>query len=116
MGGLVRSMDGVAIAIGGVTDHVHLLVRWRPDEKLAELLRVVKSRSSRWVHDTFPALRDFRWQEAYAAFTVSKSQSKDVGNYIYAQAEHHRTVTFEEELRRFLTKHGIAFDDRYLLG
>lgn len=116
MGGIVRAMDGTALMIGGVDDHVHMLVRWRTDESLATLLRTVKSRSSAWVHETFDELRTFAWQEGYAAFTVSQSQAAAVAGYIAGQVEHHRERSFEEELREFLQRHEVEFDERYLLG
>jgi REP element-mobilizing transposase RayT len=114
MGGIVRSMSGVAIRVGGAVDHARLLVRWRTDETIAALMRTVKARSSAWVHDTFPALRAFAWQEGYAAFTVSQSQVAVVDEYIGRQAEHHRKRTFQEELVEFLRAHEIEYDERYI--
>lgn len=114
MGGIVRSMNGVAIRIGGMPDHVHMLIRWRTDETLAALMRTVKARSSAWVHETFPALGTFAWQAGYGAFTVSASQADAVEAYIANQAEHHRVRTFQEEFVEFLRTHGIEYDERYI--
>lgn len=114
MGGIVRSMNGVAIRIGGMPDHVHMLVRWRTDETLATLMRTVKARSSAWMHQTSPALKAFAWQAGYGAFTVSPSQADAVEAYIAGQAEHHRVRTFEEEFVEFLRAHGIDYDERYI--
>lgn len=72
MGGIIRSEKGSLLEIGGVADHVHLLIRWRPDESVSSLMRIVKSRSSLWIHQTFAALTPFAWQEGYSAFSVSK--------------------------------------------
>jgi REP element-mobilizing transposase RayT len=116
LGGIVRSLRGAAPAIGGIADHVHLLVRWRTDESLAALLRTVKSRSTIWIRNELPAMHAFSWQEGYAAFSVSHSQSPAVERYIAGQAEHHRTRSFEDELRDFLKRHEIEFEERYLLG
>lgn len=116
MGGIILSMNGVARSIGGVADHMHLVLRWRTDESLAALVRTVKARSSAWVHRNHPQHRSFAWQEGFAGFTVSHSQSSAVEQYIVGQAEHHRVRTFEEELRAFLRQHQVAFDERYLLG
>jgi len=116
MGGIVRSMSGVAIRIGGMPDHIHMLVRWRTDETLATLMRTVKARSSAWIHDTFPTLRAFACQHGYAAFTVSESQVDMVESYIARQAEHHRKRTFQEELLDFLRAHRIQFDERHIRG
>ena len=114
MGGIIRSERGVSYEIGGTADHVHLLFRWRTDESLAALMRNVKSHSSRWVHQTFPTMGAFQWQEGYAAFSVSESQREAVANYIRNQAEHHRSLTFEDELVRLLEAHNIEYDARYL--
>jgi len=114
MGGIIRAEKGVLFDIGGIEDHVHLYLRWRPDATISDLMCTVKSRSSKWVHDTFPALGSFAWQEGYGAFSVSKSQEGAVKKYIAEQAEHHRKETFKSELLRFLRAHGIEFDERYV--
>lgn len=116
LGGFVRAEGGCARRVGGIADHVHLLVRWRADEALAKLMRKLKGESSRWLHNTFPTARDFGWQEGYAAFTVSPSQFDRVDRYIARQREHHRRESFETELRRLLRAHGIDFDERYVSG
>jgi REP element-mobilizing transposase RayT len=114
MGGIVRAEGGVLYDIGGVEDHVHLYLRWRPDPCVSELLRTLKARSSRWVHDTLPTLGAFAWQEGYSVFSVSKSQEPVVKNYIAGQAEHHKKEDFKSELLRLLRAHGIEFDERYI--
>jgi len=114
IGGLVRAERGVLHQIGGVEDHVHMYLRWRPDESVSNLMRTVKARSSKWVHDTFPALGRFAWQEGYSVFSVSKSQEQAVKDYIAGQAEHHKKEDFKSELLRFLRAHGIEFDERYV--
>ena len=114
LGGIIRNQNGSALQIGGAGDHIHLLVRWRADEALANLLRDVKSRSSAWVHESFPEHRGFGWQEGYAAFTVSPSQVDGVAGYVRSQAEHHRRQTFEEELEDLLRRAGIEYELRYL--
>jgi putative transposase len=114
MGGIVKALDGVPESIGGVADHVHMLVGLRATHTLANVLRETKSVSSGWVHDEI-GVRAFAWQEGYAAFTVSASQLKKVRAYIENQEEHHRTRTFREEYIALLERHGIKFDERYLL-
>src|SRR6476619_3574333 len=74
IGGIIRSERGVLYSIGGIEDHVHLYLRWRTDGNIADLMRVVKAASSKWVHDTFPHLAEFTWQEGYSVFSVSKSR------------------------------------------
>ena len=116
MGGIVRERKGVSLIVNGPADHVHLLVSLPTNESVAELMRVVKANSSRWVHEQFPAQRRFAWQAGYAAFSVSGSRAADVKEYIAGQREHHRRVSFQEELLTFLQKHGIAYDERDLWG
>ena len=113
LGGVVRNVEGVPEAIGGVGDHVHLLIGLRATACLAEVVRDVKAVSSRWVHEEIGE-RAFAWQEGYGAFTVSPTARASVRRYIANQEEHHRTKTFREELVEFLVKAGVAFEDRYL--
>ncbi len=77
-------------------------------------MRTVKSRSSKWVHDTFPGLAGFAWQEGYSVFSVSKSQEGAVKRYIAGQAEHHKQEDFKSELLRMLRAHEVEFDERYV--
>lgn len=114
IGGIVRAEKGTLYAIGGMPDHVHLLVRWRTDAAIADLMRMVKARSSRWMHQTFPDAAAFAWQEGYAAFSVSKSAEPDVKRYIETQGEHHGKHGFKEELLALLKAHGVDFDERYV--
>ncbi len=116
MGGIVKERNGVPLIINGPADHVHLLVSVPTNESVAELLRVVKANSSRWVHEQFPAQRGFAWQWGYAAFTVSGSRAAAVKDYIAGQQEHHRRVSFQDELLSFLRRHGISYDERNLWG
>ncbi len=106
-------MGGVAEAVGGMDDHVHLLVGLKSTHCLADVLRDLKRSSSEWVHSNIP-LSAFAWQEGYAAFTVSASLREDVASYIRRQEEHHRKRTFREEYIEFLKKTGIDFDERFL--
>ncbi len=114
LGGIVREMQGKALIINGMPDHVHMLVELRPKVSVAELMRVAKANSSRWIHETRPGHRGFAWQTGYAAFSVSRSNALAVSKYIAEQEKHHRKRTFQDELILFLKKHGIAYDERYL--
>lgn len=114
IGGIVRAERGSLYAIGGVEDHVHLYLRWRPDGDVSDLLRTVKARSSKWVHGTIPALGAFAWQEGYSVFSVSKSQEESVKRYIAGQREHHAKEDFKSELLRILGAHGVEYDPRYV--
>ena len=113
MGGILNSMGAVPQAIGGVADHVHLLVGLKATHCLADVMRDLKRGSSEWVHDTIQD-RAFAWQEGYGAFTVSATVREEVRHYIARQEEHHRTRTFREEYLEFLHRGGVEFDERYV--
>jgi len=102
------------LGIGGVEDHVHLLVQWRTDGAASDLMRAVKARSSKWVRAEFPALGGFAWQEGYGVFTVSASQEAGVMTYLARQREHHAREGFSEELVRVLRAHGVEFEERFV--
>ena len=107
---IVRNDRCSLLGIGGMPDHVHLLVRMRPNLTVSDLLRSIKANSSRWVHERSETPRQFGWQEGYAAFSVSESAAGDVCRYIQRQEEHHRGRGFEEEWVGLLRRHGIEFD------
>src|ERR1051325_1362201 len=113
LGGVVKTLDGVPEAVGGASDHVHLLVGLRATHCLADVLREIKSVSSGWIHDELRAA-SFRWQEGYGAFTVSPSQRESVRAYILSQEGHHRTRTFREEYLELLRRNAVTFDERYV--
>ncbi|QYK48004.1 MAG: IS200/IS605 family transposase [Phycisphaeraceae bacterium] len=113
IGGIIRAEKGVMYEIGGIADHVHLYLRWRTDESIAGLMRTVKSRSSKWVHEEI-GLREFAWQEGYSVLSVSKSQEEHVKRYILGQREHHAKEDFKSELLRLLRAHEVEFDERYV--
>jgi putative transposase len=114
IGGILRSEKSVLLAAGGMPDHVHLLCSLSKELAIAEALRLIKSNSSKWIHETFPEHRTFAWQAGYGAFAVSYSHLDSVKRYIARQAAHHRRTTFQEELVAFLRKHNLPFDERYL--
>ncbi|HZV03915.1 MAG TPA: IS200/IS605 family transposase [Gemmataceae bacterium] len=114
IGGIIRGQDGCLLAAGGMPDHIHLLARLSKEVSVSGALRVIKTNSSKWVHETFPDHHAFAWQTGYAAFCVSYSGLESVKHYIASQAEHHRTVSFQDELRTFLRRHQMEFDERYL--
>jgi putative transposase len=116
LGGIARENGVSALEIGGVADHVHLLLSIPASLAVSKAVQLIKGGSSHWLKETFPDMIDFAWQDGYAAFTVSRSQLDDVQLYIRSQAEHHRTKMFVEEYRAFLERHHIEYDERYLLG
>ena len=109
----MRNLDGVPEAVGGVADHVHLLVGLRATACLADVVRDVKAVASRWVHEEIGE-RDFAWQEGYGAFTVAPTQRGEVCNSIARQEEHHRRRTFLEDYVEFLKRSGVEYDERFL--
>jgi REP element-mobilizing transposase RayT len=113
LGGTVRGLDGFPQGIGGVVDHVHLLVGLKATHCLADFMRELKKASSLWVHEEV-GVRRFAWQSGYAAFSVSATARNGVRRYIAHQEEHHRRRTFREELQELLQKAGVQFDERYL--
>ena len=114
LGGIARQNNVKAIEIGGVADHVHILLSLPSTMAIAKAMQLVKGGSSKWVHETFPEHRDFAWQKKYGAFSVSVSQLDKIIKYIQGQAVHHRKMTFQEEFLMLLKKHRIEYDERYL--
>ncbi|MBI5764632.1 MAG: IS200/IS605 family transposase [Planctomycetes bacterium] len=114
IGGIVGHEDGMLLAAGGMLDHVHLLFTLSPRIGLSDLMRLVKTNSSKWVHETFTDHRAFGWQDGYGAFSVSESVLGQVRDYIRDQEDHHRRMSFEEEFELFLKRHRVEFDARYL--
>jgi len=113
LGGTMRGLGAVPEIVGGVADHVHLLVNLKATHCLADFMRESKKASSVWVHEEM-SIAGFAWQEGYAAFTVSPTARDAVREYIARQAEHHRHMTFRDELTEILTKSGVEYDPRYL--
>ena len=99
---------------GGIDNHRHILLELRPNQNLSEVMRDIKSNSSRWLREKFPDQKTFEWQGGYSGFTVSKSLRDRVKRYIQNQAEHHHTRTFEEELEFLLNFHEISYDPKWL--
>jgi putative transposase len=108
LSGIARKNGMNAFEIGGVADHVHLLLSIPASLAVSKAVQLLKGGSSHWLKETFPNLNDFAWQDGYAAFTVSQSQLDDIRAYVRSQREHHRTKTFAEEYRAFWS--GIIFN------
>jgi len=114
MAGIVRQKGSTLLALGGMPDHVHALLRLKADLRLSDLVRALKAGSSKWVHEKPDRIPEFGWQTGYAAFSVSQSVEAKVRSYILNQEGHHRRANFEQELVRLLKKHKIEFDPVYL--
>ena len=113
MGGIVGGLGGFPEGVGGVADHVHLLIGLRATHCLADFVRELKKASSVWVHDQSNS-KTFAWQAGYAAFTVSVTGRVAVRKYIANQDEHHRVRTFREEYIKMLAKANIEYDPKYI--
>jgi REP element-mobilizing transposase RayT len=114
LAGAVRQCDCEAYRVGCVADHVHLAVRLSRNLAVADLVKDIKTASSKWLKTQDPALKEFSWQQGYGAFSVGMSQKDSLIRYIDRQEEHHKTQTFQDEYRAFLNKYGIEYDERYV--
>lgn len=113
LAGAVRGMGAKPIAIGGIEDHVHLLVDLTSSHCLKDFMRDLKTSSSKWAREK-SGMPMFRWQEGYSAFSVSESAKVNVTGYIQRQEAHHHGMTYQEELLRMLKRAKIEFDPRYI--
>jgi putative transposase len=109
LSGTIEGLGGISQGVGGVADHVHLLVGLKATHCLADFMRDLKRSGSVWVHDKIGESQ-FAWQEGYAAFTVSAPARTRVRRYIANQVDHHRKKTFREELIELLVLSGVEYN------
>lgn len=115
LGGIARENKIKALVVGGVADHVHMLISLPGTISVSKALQLLKGNSSKWIHDTFPKkLRSFEWQEGYGAFSIGISATDATVRYIRNQTEHHRKRSFREEFVVMLRRHGLEYDERML--
>ncbi len=114
LGGVIRELGGKMLGANGPADHLHLVVSLPLTVALADFVGKAKAGVSKWIHQDFGSLREFAWQDGYAAFTVSRSVRPTVLKYVAGQEEHHRKMSFKEELAALLKRHGIEYNARYL--
>jgi putative transposase len=114
LGGIARENKMKTLAVGGVADHVHILIFLPGTLSVAKAIQLLKGNSSQWIHETFPRLGEFAWQQGYGAFSIGVSGVEATSAYIRNQAEHHRRRTFREEFVAMLHKHGFDYDERML--
>ncbi|MEI7731288.1 MAG: IS200/IS605 family transposase [Verrucomicrobiota bacterium] len=114
LGGIAKQLECAPIIVGGVEDHVHLLLRLGRTISQADLVKELKRVSHQWVKDMGGEYKDFAWQKGYGVFSVSQSNLETVTEYIERQEEHHRKLSFQDELRRLLTKHKLEWDEKHL--
>jgi REP element-mobilizing transposase RayT len=111
---ILKENDCPALLINGTGDHVHILCALSRNATLAKIVGETKRSSSKWIKTKGSQFTRFQWQNGYGAFSVSFSNVEAVRNYIAHQEEHHKKMTFQDEFRAFLTKHGVELDERYL--
>ncbi len=110
---VARRMDAIPESVGGTVDHIHILIGLRATHRLCDVVRELKSESSKWLHET-TGTTDFAWQDGYGAFTVSASQRDRVKAYVLDQEAHHNSHGYKTEYVSLLEKSGVEFDEKYL--
>ncbi|MGE0104535.1 MAG: IS200/IS605 family transposase [Blastocatellales bacterium] len=115
IGGIARKNKMKALQVGGVEDHLHALIMAPPKVAPSQIAQYLKGGSSHWLRRQFHGLDEFAWQEGYSVFSVSRSNLERVAGYIRRQRQHHDKKQFVDEYRDLLERHGINYDERYLL-
>jgi putative transposase len=114
IGGIIKREYGILIEIGGISEHIQLLIKMKPVHALSDIMKKIKGGSSKWVNEQKQIPGGFAWQKGYGAFSVSESLVPTVKRYVRDQEKHHRNLSFKEEFIRLLELHGVEYDDRYL--
>ena len=114
LGGISKTLDCQPIVVGGMEDHVHLLVQFGRTITQAEWVKELKRVSNLWLKDHGQPHADFKWQGGYSAFSASRSNLSRVKRYIANQEEHHKELDFQSELRKLLSRHNVEWDERYV--
>src|SRR5207247_6786520 len=105
LGGIAKQNQMKMLAIGGVADHVHVLLSLPATLSVAKAMQLLKGNSSKWIRETFPKMHSFAWQEGYGAFSVGVSGVDATVAYLRSQAGHHRTRSFLLENVAMLKNH-----------
>ena len=111
LGGIAGKNKMKALKVGGVSDHIHILLSLPSTLAIAKAVQLIKGNSSKWVHDEFPQHAAFEWQEGYGAFSIGVSGIDNTIAYIGNQAEHHHKKTFKDELESILKKHEMKYEE-----
>lgn len=114
LAGICRNLGCPPIKINGTADHVHILCLLSRLISVADLVRDLKSCSSKWIRSTFPEQSQFHWQNGYGAFATSPSAITMVVRYIENQEEHHRSLSFKDEYRNLCSKAALELDERFV--
>lgn len=112
--GIVQQRKHKLIAINGMSDHIHIFIGMRPNQSLSDLVKEIKSISSKWINEKKFLPYRFEWQDSFGAFSYSKSHIDAVVKYINNQEEHRKKENFKEEYIKFLEKFEIDYDEKYV--
>ena len=112
--GAAKAIGSPTLLVNTMPDHAHVLLSLSRTLSISEVVEELKKGSSKWIRTKAESLRDFYWQGGYGAFSVSPSNVEQVREYIASQEAHHRKMTFQDEFREFLKRHGVEFDERYV--
>jgi putative transposase len=113
--GIIQNHESHLYRVGGTEDHIHILTTLHPRIALADLVKDIKVGSAHWIAESRVFPRFTHWQEGYAAFTASHAEKARLIEYIKRQPEHHKRISFQDELRNLLVEAGVEFDERYLI-
>ena len=116
IGGIINNIGGCPLAIGGISNHIHILAAMPKTMSVADFVRFIKANSSKWIKSLDEYYEPFAWQEGYGAFTVSSSAVKTIAKYIENQAKHHNEESVIDEYKRLLDDNGIEYDEHYILN
>lgn len=114
IGNLINETDCKTFLVNGVADHVHCLFGFKAKHSISDVMKSVKSKSSKWLNESNYLKSRFEWQDGFGAFTYSRGQKDQVYQYIMKQEAHHKKVTFLEEYTLMLNKYMVDFEDRYI--
>lgn len=113
-GGIARKNKIKMIAVGGMPDHIHLLLSMPATVSISKAMQLLKGNSSKWIHETFPDQQSFEWQRGYGAFSIGVSDLERTIDYINDQSKHHEKLSFEDEYVVFIKKNGLEYDEKYV--
>jgi putative transposase len=114
LGGILNYHKSPSIIIGGTSDHVHILFRLSKNIALSKIVEELKSSSSKWLKTKDDSLKFFSWQDGYGAFSIDSNQLEKTKQYIINQTEHHKKISFKDELLEFFQKYDIDYDEKYV--
>lgn len=114
LAGICKNLDCPVLQIGGYRDHVHILCLLSRSRSQSDLVRELKTSSSKWIKSRGGIFEKFYWQDGYGIFSINPTQTEVVVEYIKNQSEHHKTISFQDEFRMFLKKYGVQYDEKYV--